>query len=123
MLGGWGAEFQERTESGTGFQGQLVVANGANWSADSRLLKGTEKQGMMGTWQKHRQLSCKRSTGKEPEAKALVQEGMGLSPGERALCILERSNRAKSLLELKLHRSPLLPPCPYSVVASESTKR
>jgi hypothetical protein len=79
---------------------------------------------MMGEWKKPRQLRCKKKlTGKEPEVRALVQEGIGLSPGQQALFILERSNRAKSLLELKLHRRPLLPPCPYSAVASESTKR
>lgn len=53
---------------------------------------------MMGEWKKHRELRCKRRlTGKEPEARALVQEGTGLSPGKQTLCILERSNRTKSL--------------------------
>lgn len=54
---------------------------------------------MMGVWKKHRQLRCKRRlTGKEPEARALVQEGTGLSvPRKQTLCILERSDRAKSL--------------------------
>lgn len=52
-------------------------------------------------------------------------QGFGVGGGEAVFrkvgfCILEKSSKAKSPLELQLHRSPLLPPCPYSVGASES---
>lgn len=52
-------------------------------------------------------------------------QGSGVGGGgavfrKAGFCILERSSKAKSPLELQLHRSPLLPPCPYSVGASES---
>lgn len=52
-------------------------------------------------------------------------QGFGVGGGgavfrKAGFCILERSSKAKSSLELQLHRSPLLPPCPYSVGASES---